>query len=61
MSQENVEVVQRVFEAVNRGDIDAALELVADDYVMDWSNSIGPGKGVYHGEQGVREIWASIP
>ena len=27
MSEENVEVVQRVFEALNRGDIESAIEL----------------------------------
>ena len=49
MSQENVEIVRRVFDAVNRGDFDAAMEPAADDFVLDWSNSIGPAKGVYRG------------
>jgi ketosteroid isomerase-like protein len=60
MSRENVELVRRVFEVVNRGGVDAALEFAADDCVWDWSNSIGPAKGVYRGKQQVREFTASF-
>ena len=56
MSQENVEIVRRVFEAVSRRDIDAALASAADEFVIDWSNSIGPAKGVYRGKERVREF-----
>ncbi len=58
MSQENVEIVLRTFEALNRGDIDQALAQEADDdFVMDWSNSIGPAKGVYRGKAEIRRFW----
>jgi ketosteroid isomerase-like protein len=60
MSQENVELVRRVFDSISRGDIDRALETSADDFEMDWSNSIGPDKGVYRGREQVREFWASF-
>ena len=60
MSQDNVELVRRVFELINRGDVDAALEVAADDVEMDWSNSIGPAKGVYRGKDEVRALWASF-
>jgi ketosteroid isomerase-like protein len=60
MSQENVEIVRRIIESTNRGDIDAALEEAADDYEMDWSNSIGPLKGVYRGRQEVLNFWRSF-
>ena len=60
MSQENFEIVHRVFEAVNRGDVDAALESAADEFVMDWSNSIGPAKGVYRGKKRAREFSQSF-
>jgi len=26
---------------------------------MDWSNSVGPARGVYRGKDAVREVWAS--
>jgi ketosteroid isomerase-like protein len=60
MSQENVELVRRGFAALNRGDVDEALEMAADDVVMDWSNAIGPDQGVYRGVEEVRALWTSL-
>jgi ketosteroid isomerase-like protein len=60
MSGENIELVRHVFDAVNRGDIAAAQEVGADDAVWDWSNSIGPAKGVYRGREQQREFWTSF-
>jgi hypothetical protein len=45
MSQENVEHVRRVIDLLNRGDVDEALRLGANDLVMDLSNSIGSDRG----------------
>ena len=56
MSQQNIELVRRAFGAINRGDVDGALELGADDFEMDWSNSIGPAKGIYRGREEIREF-----
>jgi ketosteroid isomerase-like protein len=60
MSEENVELVRRVFDSINRGDVDAALEAAADDIQADWSNAVGPLKGVYRGKQQVRKLWTSF-
>ena len=60
MSQENVEIVLRALDSINRGDIDAALEAAAADYEMDWSNSIGPLKGVHRGREEVVKFWLSF-
>lgn len=60
MSEENVEFVRRVFDSINRGDVDAALEAAADDIQADWSNSVGPLKGIYRGKEQVRELWTSF-
>jgi ketosteroid isomerase-like protein len=60
MTQENAELVRAVFEAVSRGDIDAALASAADEFVVDWSNSIGPAKGIYRGKERVREFAAAF-
>ena len=57
MSQENVEIVQRAIAALNRRDIDQVLTEADDDFVIDWSNSIGPAKGVYRGEAEIRPFW----
>jgi ketosteroid isomerase-like protein len=61
MSQENVKLLRRTVEAINRGDIDGALENAADDFEVDWSNAIGPGrKGIYHGKDQARAFWMSF-
>ena len=55
---ENVEIVQRSYEAFNRGDIERSLEAI--DPAVEWHTYIvpGPGGGVYHGHDGVRELWS---
>ena len=60
MSEENVKLIHRTFASINRGDIDGALDVVADDFEMDWSDSIGPAKGVYRGKEQVHGIWTSF-
>ena len=60
MSQENVEIVLRALGSINRGDIDGALEAAADDFEMDWSNSIGPLKGAHRGREEVMKFWQSF-
>ena len=55
-----MEIVRRVFDSINRADIDGALEAAADDFEVDWSNSIGPAKGIYRGKEQVRKVWTSF-
>jgi len=42
-----VEIVRRVFEALNRGDLAGAMAASATDFVFDFSRSISPERGVY--------------
>jgi ketosteroid isomerase-like protein len=71
MSQENVEVVRRVYEAVARGDTTAVL--AAYDPDIEWEFTRSPFRSlfkhdVYHGHEGLRsfireryeEAWESI-
>lgn len=60
MAESNVELIRRATALFNAGEIERALELVADDFVMDWSNSIGPLKGIYRGREGALALWASF-
>jgi ketosteroid isomerase-like protein len=60
MSQSNVEVVRQAYDAFNLRDLDALAELAEPDWVMDWSRSIGPQRGVYRGRAGVEEWTAAI-
>jgi ketosteroid isomerase-like protein len=60
MAQDNAELVRRIIELFNRKDIARVLDAVADDFELDWSNSIGPLKGVYKGREGALELWESF-
>jgi hypothetical protein len=60
MSEENVELVRRTIGLFNAREIERALDLVPDDFEMDWSNSIGPLKGIYRGRQEVVRLWRTF-
>jgi ketosteroid isomerase-like protein len=47
MSQENVEMARRSFEAWHRGDVDAASKDFAPDFELDTSRAIGIDRGIY--------------
>ncbi len=60
MSQENVEVVRRIYDAVARRDGVTPFELYAEDIVWDLSNArraLVTTKPVYQGHEGVRQFW----
>jgi ketosteroid isomerase-like protein len=58
MSEENVEAFKRGFEAINRGDVEAALEELDPD--VEWHPAVqalvGGEATVYLGHAGVREM-----
>ena len=58
MSQENVETIRAVWEAINQGDLDAATAHLPADFVADWSESLAPESGVYRGRDEVRRAFA---
>ena len=64
MSQENVDVVLRMFEAFNRRDRITLEALWRSDAVIDWSRARGPLKGVYRGDDERRafyeEFWSTF-
>ena len=60
MSQENVEFVRGATDLINRGDLRPLLEDAADNFTMDWSNSIGPLRGVYRGREQVTAFLESF-
>ena len=51
MSEPNVEIVRRGYEAFGRGDIGAAMELFHPD--VEWHDPDRPGGGTYRGHEGV--------
>ena len=58
MSQENVELVRRAYEAFNRAGLDALLEYVHPDAEYDITAAIGPYAGVYYGRTAIRNLFA---
>jgi ketosteroid isomerase-like protein len=67
MSQENVEVVRRIFDSINRDDLDAFLAEFHPDAEADMSESTGPYTGIYRGRdqlrpflQGFRDAWGNL-
>ena len=52
MSQENVELSYRAFDAFSRGDFDALVALMDDD--VEVFSRLAPFEGAYHGHDGVR-------
>jgi ketosteroid isomerase-like protein len=56
MSRENVELVERLWAAMNSGDLEAVLASCHPDVELDWSRAIGPEPGVYHGHDGLRRF-----
>jgi ketosteroid isomerase-like protein len=60
MSQENVEVVRRVYDAFARQDDTTPYELYREDIVWDlssWRRAALYAKPIYSGHAGVRENW----
>jgi uncharacterized protein len=59
MSEENVELVRRVLEARNRGDMNTVMSYAAPDIEFDLSASAGTFAGIYRGHRAVRRLWAA--
>ena len=60
MSQENVELAYRAFDALNRRELDAFLALMDDDIEVVPRVSAIEGESGYRGHDGVRRWWSSM-
>ena len=58
MSQENVEVTRRAYEALRRDDIEGFLAFV--DPEVEWHSLVLEVEGTRSGHEGVREWWRAI-
>ena len=56
MSEENVEVVRRGYEAFNRGDLDGMVADFAPTFEYVASGAVPGTGGVYRGPEGLREF-----
>ena len=60
MSQENVEVVRELYEAFNRGELDAYLWMLDPDFVWQGPQEIPDLAGTYRGAEGVRRYLSEL-
>jgi ketosteroid isomerase-like protein len=60
MSEENVEIVRRGYEALNRRDVDQFLSYFAPDSEVDFSEWIGTFSDVYRGHAELKTLWESF-
>ena len=58
MSQENVEIVRRGYQALNANGVEAALPFLDPDFQMEISPEVGPEPQTVRGHDGVRQ-WFS--
>jgi ketosteroid isomerase-like protein len=59
MSQENVEIVRRIYDRMNRGDVEGVVQLCHEDVVIDMSGRVF-NPDVYHGHDGIRRFHAGV-
>jgi len=57
MSEENVEIVRRNFDAFNRGDLEGALAEFAPEFEFHPSGRFMDTQRVYSGREGFTEFW----
>ena len=54
-----MEIVRSAYAAINERDFDALAALTDPDFVLDFSRSIGPQRGVYRGHAEIARFQAS--
>jgi ketosteroid isomerase-like protein len=59
VSQENVEIVRRIYEQLNRGDVEGMVELCDDDLLMDMSERVF-NPDTYRGHDGIRRFYEGV-
>ena len=60
MSQENVQLVRRIFDAFNSEDIDLILGLTHPDFELEVPPAVSAEPDVYRGHAGMRRYWESF-
>jgi ketosteroid isomerase-like protein len=59
MSQENAEVVRRIYEHLNRGNVEGVAEFCADDFLIDMSERVF-NPDTYRGHDGIRRFYQDV-
>lgn len=59
MSRENEEIVRAAYDHLNRGDVDALIELCDEDFLMDMSERVF-NPDTYRGREDLRRFYAGV-
>jgi ketosteroid isomerase-like protein len=59
MSEENVRLVRRAYESLNRGDVEPIVEFCDEDFVLDMSQRVF-NPNVYDGHDGIRRFYRDV-
>ncbi len=59
MTEQNIEVVRRSYEAFNSRDLSSITDVMHPDFEVDLSNSMGFDRGNYIGERGLERFFRS--
>jgi thiamine-phosphate pyrophosphorylase len=60
VSKSKTQAIERLFDSLGRGDLDAAFAATTEDIVLDRSNSQAPWRGVARGREQVRADYAEF-
>jgi ketosteroid isomerase-like protein len=60
MSESTVETVRRLFERLDDGGVEAAIDLISEDFVAEVPPSMSAEPDVYEGHDGVRRYFAGF-
>jgi len=59
MSEQNAEIVRRIYGLLNRGDAEGVIELCDDDFLMDMTERVF-NPDIYRGHDGIRRFYDGV-
>ena len=57
---EREQLIRRAYAGLTAGDLDAVMAACHDDVTWDWTRSLAPFAGVYHGRDGLATLYESF-
>lgn len=57
---EREQLIRQAYDGLSVGDLDAVMAACHEDVTWDWSRSLAPFAGVYHGREGLRTLYESF-
>lgn len=57
---EREQLIRAAYDGLSHGDLDAVMAACHPDVSWDWSRSLAPFAGVYHGREGLKKLYDSF-